>query len=102
MALKPGCVAAPVSPDWPTLKSNTLKYTKPQTSYPQGGLLSTQLPSVPSLIMPDGIPSSGGSRPHEHGAGGQAAKLAEIGKVRVVVERLEARMGRSNPQVGGG
>ena len=33
-------------------------------------------------------------------AGNVQNALAEIGKVRAVVERLEARMGRNNPQVG--
>lgn len=71
---------------------------------------ASELPRAPSLILDSG---GAGLRPSSGGGAGLAggpstfqsaaevqAALAEIGKVRAVVERLEARMGRNNPQVG--
>lgn len=66
--------------------------------------MSTQLPHAPSLVLQtEGLRGAGGGQ-QQRGAEAtrevQQAELDEIGKVRAVVERLESRMGRSNPQVG--
>ena len=69
------------------------------------GLLSTQLPHAPSLVLQtEGLHAARGAGGDQSQWGAEArgvqSELDEIGKVRAVVERLESRMGRSNPQVG--
>ncbi|GAX82406.1 hypothetical protein CEUSTIGMA_g9834.t1 [Chlamydomonas eustigma] len=70
------------------------------------GMFSTQLPPPPSLVLQPRNGSSLGASVISQGQPSTSsddpvhAQLMDIGKVRAVVERLEARMGRNNPQVG--